>query len=809
MSRFLPAVLAARSMKALGIRDPALEGSLPDMVAAGLFRLCDFQHADGGWGWWAHDASTPWMTAYVTAGLCEARKAGFFVDEGVLRRAAAFLDRECRSDGKADPQPRAFARHALALTGAAELPGAAELAADPSASTPFTLAFLALAFDAAGQTDRARACAAALAAKAQPLGSSARLEDPWRHWAAGPVPLHAAALRAVLRVLPGDPLAQKLLLTVLAARRGSSWGTTLGTAQAVAALSEFLGRDRPPGARADFRILRDGREILRSDGGPGPWAVDSAWDPAGAGAPPKLALASAAGSDVLYVSAEFESWTGDLPVEMEGDLVVQKTVHRLFAEGGGETSLGPALDRTAELRVGDMVRVRFEVHHRGTKTVDQLVLEDPRVSCLEFMTEDDRGGRYLESGVRAEFRDGAAVFFLDDLPLTGWSVEYDARVERAGAYRVLPAEAHAMYTPDVRGHSDDGCWIVRDREAPTAAPEMDARQAFARLRELVADPGQPDGTGELRDRFVFLCRSDHEPFWEWLASEDFRTVGGMDKTPSAAWIRGLVRRLRIETRSGLKAFFLHPAFDAWLGAWESVPDLADRLVAEGVPGPGPDAAERLADVVIGLPPESRGARAAAAVFARLPLLYRFPHLPRMLEAFVASLRASPAAEASPLVVVLAERMEIASEASTAVTRIPSAGGAELRVLEIRGYDSLPVLRLDLGAWLRYRAALGSLLREAPRLEDPDARTRASAVVSVQADFALALLRALDPARTPGIGEFRKPLEECVEVCFATLQAWLEDPAARDAASSMLAAAGREGFWERFAASEASKDPAIL
>ena len=63
----------------------------------------NFQHEDGGWGWWETDESHPFMTAYVVAGLAQAKAAGVQVDaeriekrravgrQGVRRRSQAGL----------------------------------------------------------------------------------------------------------------------------------------------------------------------------------------------------------------------------------------------------------------------------------------------------------------------------------------------------------------------------------------------------------------------------------------------------------------------------------------------------------------------------------------------------------------------------------------------------------------------------------------------------------------------------------------------------------------------------------------------
>ena len=67
--------------------------ALQQKIRAGLDRLYNFQHEDGGWGWWETDESHPFMTAYVVAGLAQAKAAGVQVDDDAHRERRA-VDRQ-------------------------------------------------------------------------------------------------------------------------------------------------------------------------------------------------------------------------------------------------------------------------------------------------------------------------------------------------------------------------------------------------------------------------------------------------------------------------------------------------------------------------------------------------------------------------------------------------------------------------------------------------------------------------------------------------------------------------------------------
>jgi alpha-2-macroglobulin len=136
MSRFLPAAIVARTLRGIGA-DPAdiagrmfggIEastatlthpkgkhdlGELDGITAAGMKRLYDFQHSDGGWGWWKQGDSDPYMTAYVIWGFAVAREGGLTIHTQAVDRAANWLDVKL-VDYETSYENQAWMLHALA-----------------------------------------------------------------------------------------------------------------------------------------------------------------------------------------------------------------------------------------------------------------------------------------------------------------------------------------------------------------------------------------------------------------------------------------------------------------------------------------------------------------------------------------------------------------------------------------------------------------------------------------------------------------------------------------------------------------------
>ena len=77
MSSFLPNLVVADTLKKLNLSGLISPADLQAKINAGLDRLNDLKHDDGGWGWWKEDDSRVFMTAYVVSGLAEAKAAGY------------------------------------------------------------------------------------------------------------------------------------------------------------------------------------------------------------------------------------------------------------------------------------------------------------------------------------------------------------------------------------------------------------------------------------------------------------------------------------------------------------------------------------------------------------------------------------------------------------------------------------------------------------------------------------------------------------------------------------------------------------
>ncbi|HSY52364.1 MAG TPA: alpha-2-macroglobulin family protein, partial [Thermoanaerobaculia bacterium] len=317
MSRFLPAAIVARTLRGIGA-DPAdiagrmfggIEASTADqthphgkhtlgeldaITAAGMKRLYDFQHSDGGWGWWKEGDSDPYMTAYVIWGFAVARDGGLPIHTQAVDRAADWLDVKL-VDYKTSYEEQAWMLHALAAwrhtPKAAAAPNALETKALDNVwehrekLTGYGRALLALAAHDFGNAERAgvlvrnlengvrvdRAPDASVlihgangrtATSAETMATAHWGQDAsWWRWSDGPVESTSFALMALVEIDPKNALIEPVTNWLIKNRRGAQWNNTRDTAITILALDEYLHASGELTSEATYEISANGVPI--------------------------------------------------------------------------------------------------------------------------------------------------------------------------------------------------------------------------------------------------------------------------------------------------------------------------------------------------------------------------------------------------------------------------------------------------------------------------------------------------------------------------------------------------------------------
>ena len=535
MSRFLPAVITAKTLRDLGLKpetamnkvfggiEPASAAAthtnarrdlreLELITKAGLERLYEFQHQDGGWGWWKEGDSDHFMTAYVIWGMTLARQAGVDVKSESLERAVAYLDKEIvEEENSYDGQ--AWMLHALAVYHSAQK-GAEVGKFQATAFTnlwnnreklnAYTRALLALAAHSYGYSAQAITLVQNLEngvkMDSRPDTSivqrGAQSSDPsvigtahwgqdglyWR-WSEGGVESTSFALRALLAIDPKNKLIEPVTNWLVKNRRGAQWSNTRDTAIVVLTLNDYLRASGEMQPAVGYQLMVNGSPVATKQitadqalTAPTRFAVPQELIRDGQN---EVTIVRKNGAGPLYFSAEAEFFSLEEPLKPAGnEIFVRRQYFKLVNHPTllkGIVSERVPLNDGETVKSGERVEVvltveaknnyeyllfedlkpagleAVQVRSGGNLYIRELksgALTDKNATLMSFNSKDDFTGR--SRWVYQELRDRKVALFIDRLPEGVWQLSYELRAEAPGAFHALPVLGHAMYVPEIR-----------------------------------------------------------------------------------------------------------------------------------------------------------------------------------------------------------------------------------------------------------------------------------------------------------------------------------------------------------------------
>ncbi|MDX6306016.1 MAG: alpha-2-macroglobulin [Blastocatellia bacterium] len=535
MSRFLPAAITAKTLRDLGLKPETamnkIFGGIEQSTATAthpkgkhdlseldaitkqsLDRLYNFQHSDGGWGWWKEGNSDHFMTAYVVWGMTLAQQAGITVKPDVLSNAAAFLDKELVEE-EASYDVQAWMLYALASYHARQKPGEVgpfqakafnNLWTNRDRLNAYTRALLALSahgfgYDAQAKTliqnlengvkvdttpDISIVQTGAQSSDPSVIGTAHWGEDGlyWR-WSDGGVEATSFALRAMLEIDPANKLIEPVTNWLIKNRRGAQWSNTRDTAIVVMTLDEYLRISREIQPQMSYELLVNGRSIATRQIG----ADDALSAPTKfeipreviRDGPNEITIRRQSGAGAIYFSAQTKFFSLEEPITPAGnEIFVRRQYFKLVNH---QTLLKGYVSERVELNDGETVksgeRVETVLTIEAKNNYDYLLFEDLKPSGLEAVELRSGANVYakeLKSGalksknstlmnfvssanftgrerwVYQELRDRKVALFIDHLPEGVWQISYEMRAESPGAFHALPVLGHAMYVPEIR-----------------------------------------------------------------------------------------------------------------------------------------------------------------------------------------------------------------------------------------------------------------------------------------------------------------------------------------------------------------------
>ncbi len=467
MSRFMPSVVVAGTLKKLGLSRPALEAELPGMISSGLQRLYSMQHEDGGWGWWHNDKTSPWMTAYVLWGLGMAKEAGVKVSPESFGRAVEAASGLLGSSE--DLNLEAYLLHALAF---AEEPDSDEVQCWRESVTeragelkPCAQALLALALHRRHLD--ARPVLQSLAGGIREAGASAGFEQGGQHgWLDDGVEAAAAALRAFLAADPKHPVVPKLVHGLGVARRGPWWTSTRQTAMAVYALSDFVAATGDFDPDMTVSLAFNGKalfsERITRENWPKFSGVRRFSAPELKPGENEIVIEKTGAGSPVYAIAFLYHQRGENLQPSKGGLRIDRSYYAI--ERKGDDRVLARLPEGFAAKSGQEIEVRLTLTSDGD--YEWLMVEDPLPAGFEPVREywGWWGWEWSYWYDLKEFHDQRVSTAMRHVGAGEHQISYTIRAETPGDYHILPARAFNMYSPEVGGRSAENRIKVVDKK---------------------------------------------------------------------------------------------------------------------------------------------------------------------------------------------------------------------------------------------------------------------------------------------------------------------------------------------------------
>ena len=473
VSAFLPDAYLYLALTQAQVADPALAEELPPLVERSLKRLYVRQHADGGWGW-VEERSDLQLSAYVVLGMLTAKAAGLNVEQAALDAGLHYLEAQLEQHAaQAESRPLtvgdALAFYVFTLGERPWPSGLASALYDGRETVGTTgRAYLTLAFGLADPADR-RVSALLDRLRGEAISSANGThweeDDPLR-WCTD-IRATAAAIEALVRYAPDDPLLPDAVRWLMIARSARPWMTAQEIAWETMAFLDYALTTHELEGNYSWGLSLNGHAV--ASGSVSPETVREttsvrlglAEEP-GEGLvrdrPNALEIARGKGPGVLYYTAEF---TLDQPAEHVQPESRGLSVERLYCDpfrSDEEHCVQPE-----EIHTGDLVEVRLKVTVPAQRYFVELTdfypagMEpvDPSLLTEQADMPDEVPPRWwFWGGFDApRLLDDHATFTARQLPAGSYEVRYLLRASFYGRYRVMPATVRERYFPEVWGRT--------------------------------------------------------------------------------------------------------------------------------------------------------------------------------------------------------------------------------------------------------------------------------------------------------------------------------------------------------------------
>lgn len=476
MSRFLPTVVAVRAAQNLGLDPETIKKDMDQMVKKGLKRLYDFQHSNGGWGWWKRDRFNLYMTAYVIYGLTMAQQTDIAVDQNVLKRGFAKLKAglKNRSDDYS-LHHLAYGLYALSFSTQTVSETLKYVYDKRDKLNAYSKALLAITMANLGKVDEGKILLRNMedhvVVDKENKTAHYGKRNYW-YWYHGDVESTSFALRAYLKLRPDHKRVPQMLKWLVFNRVGNRWKHTKETAHAIYALTDYLNTIKEMSHHAIVEVLLNGNvvkkisltkeNLLKSLDG----TLLTFYDKDLKTGKNIISIRDITNrKEPIYLMATLNLYTKEEEIKANGfEVFIKRRYNKIkpiWKDGKVVGKKSIPVKNGAVLKSGERVEVTLDVTSKNNYTY--FMIDDFKPAGMEptrlTSGSSQAGGTYANM----EVRDDRTVFFITYLSKGKHTLKYELRAETPGIFHSLPAKVEAMYVPRLKGNSKSTLFKIKDQ----------------------------------------------------------------------------------------------------------------------------------------------------------------------------------------------------------------------------------------------------------------------------------------------------------------------------------------------------------
>ncbi|MEZ6150479.1 MAG: MG2 domain-containing protein [Pirellulaceae bacterium] len=452
-----------------------------DMVQAGVTRLSDMQHGDGGWGWFSgiHDQSGAHTTATVVRGLLIAQQNDVPIVPDVLQRGLAWLEQHQQqellklqnADGKVKPYKEhpdnidALVFHVLVLAERTN-PAMQQILFDQREHlSTYGKALLAWATNKLGNTEQTnmlrRNMEQFLVEDAENETAFLRGQASWWYWYGSEIEANAIYLKLLAAIDPRGQTAPRVVKYLLNNRKHATyWNSTRDTALVVEAFADYIAASGEMQQTMRAEVFLSGKRLGTIQFTPANlFDVDNTIEIHGSAVPSgeqQLEIRRT-GQGNLYWNAYATNFTLEEEIAPAGlEVKIERRYYHLqpstkslqlpdkqanvvdTQQAGFTRTL---LEDLQAVPSGELVEVELLVESKND--YEYLLIEDPKAAGLESV--ETQSGYFYSSGlsIYRELRDRHVGLCIRWLPRGSYSIRYQLRSERPAHLPHSPVSSRA------------------------------------------------------------------------------------------------------------------------------------------------------------------------------------------------------------------------------------------------------------------------------------------------------------------------------------------------------------------------------